>query len=133
VRLTVNPDTGSTFTGWTTGPCMLGVPCVVVMDTDQTIVSNFDLAPDRVTLSVDKPGGGERMATRDPAGMPCGPACASHDVRSTVLTLMVLAANVGARFDERRERPCHDVTGACVPTMDRNRTANTRLLGVSGG
>ena len=46
VRLRVNPDTGSIFTGWTTGPCMLGVPCVVVMDTDQTIIANFDLVPD---------------------------------------------------------------------------------------
>jgi hypothetical protein len=45
VRLTVNPDTGSIFTGWRTGPCMLGVPCVVVMDTDQTIVANFERAP----------------------------------------------------------------------------------------
>ncbi len=42
VRLTVNPDTGSVFTGWTTGPCMLGVPCTVLMDTDQTIIANFE-------------------------------------------------------------------------------------------
>jgi hypothetical protein len=46
VRLTVNPDTGSVFTGWRTGPCILGVPCVTVMDTDQTIVANFDRTPD---------------------------------------------------------------------------------------
>jgi uncharacterized repeat protein (TIGR02543 family) len=46
VRLRVNPDTGSNFTGWRTGPCMLGVPCFVTMDTDQTIIASFELAPD---------------------------------------------------------------------------------------
>jgi hypothetical protein len=45
VTLTVDPDPGSTFTGWVTGPCVAGVQCVVVMSTDQTIVAQFDLAP----------------------------------------------------------------------------------------
>jgi len=127
VRLTVNPDPGSTFTGWTTGPCMLGVPCVVVMDTDQTIVANFDLAPDRVSLSVDTSGGGEGTLTSDPAGTPCGPACQSNDF------VLMLAANVGSRVDEWWERLCHDESTPCVLTMNRDRTGGARFVEAGRG
>jgi len=131
VRLTVNPDTGSVFTGWTTGPCMLGVPCVVVMDTDQTIIANFDLASDLVTLSDDKSGGGTGTVTSDPAGVSCGGICRAEYARGTTVTLTAMP-DPGSLFEEWRGGPCDRTAGACVLLLDRDRSANARFGGGAG-
>jgi len=43
VTLTATADTGSTFTGWTTGGCTGTAPCTVTMDTARTINAGFAL------------------------------------------------------------------------------------------
>jgi hypothetical protein len=126
VRLAVNPDTGSTFTGWTTGPCMLGIPCIVVMDTDQTIVANFDLAPGVATLPIE-----DSRADGTVRGILAGVISGLRN--SFPSTVVAVTANVSSRVDTWRQEPCDDMSGACIPAIVHDRTANLRFIGVGGG
>ena len=46
-----------------------------VMIGDQTVVAQFDIVPDLVTLRVDKSGPGNGMVRSDPGGIACLPTC----------------------------------------------------------
>ena len=49
---------------------------------DQTVVAQFDIVPDLVTLSVDKSGPGNGTVTSDPAGMFL-PTCVAAGTQSS--------------------------------------------------
>ena len=57
---------------------------------DQTVVAQFDIVPDQVTLTVNKQGSGDGTVTSDPAGISCGPGCNTSQasyLRGTPVTL----------------------------------------------
>ena len=75
VTLTATPAAGSTLTGWAGPRCGGTGPCTITLDSDFTAFPVFDIAPDQVTLNVDKSGGGNRTLMSDLAGISCGPGC----------------------------------------------------------
>src|SRR6185503_7490899 len=75
VTLTATPAPGSTLTGWNGPRCGGTGPCTITLDSDFTAFPVFDIAPDQVTLNVDKSGGGNRTLMSDLAGISCGPGC----------------------------------------------------------
>jgi hypothetical protein len=87
---------------------------------DQTVVAQFDIAPDLVTLRVDKSGPGNGMVTSDPAGVACLPTCVIQFVRNTTVTLTPIAGG-DSKFDEWRGGVCDHLTGPCTLLMDQDR------------
>jgi hypothetical protein len=133
VTLTATAAPGSTFVGWMVGPCTGTQPCPVTMSTAQTVVAQFDLLPDLVTLSVNKSGPGVGTVTSAPAGIDCGGTCEFQFLRGTVVTLT--ATPIGnSVFAGWRGGPCEAFgTGPCMITMDDNRSANARFERFGGG
>ena len=133
VTLTATAAPGSTFVGWTAGPCTGTQPCPVTMTTAQTIVAQFDLLPDLVTLSVNNSGPGDGTVTSVPAGIDCGGTCQFQFVRGTVVTLTAVPIG-NSVFAGWRGGPCEPFgTGPCTITMDDNRSANARFERFGGG
>ena len=126
VTLTATPATGSTFIGWSNG-CTGTGSCDVTLTGDQTIVAQFDLVPDMVTLSVNTSGPGNGTVTSDQGGISCPSACVASFTRGTTVTLTPIASE-GSRFDEWRGGACNNQRGPCVLVMDDNRSANARFV-----
>ena len=85
VTLTAAPATGSTFIGWSNG-CTGTGSCDVTLTGDQTIVAQFDLVPDMVTLSVNTSGPGNGTVTSDQGGISCPSVCLASFTRGTTVT-----------------------------------------------
>jgi len=126
VTLTATPATGSTFIGWSNG-CTGTGSCDVTLTSDQTIVAQFDLVPDLVTLSVNTSGPGDGTVTSDQGGISCPSACMASFPRGTTVTLTPIPSE-GSRFDEWRGGACNNQRGPCVLVMDDNRSANARFV-----
>ena len=94
---------------------------------NQTVVAQFDIAPDQVTLRVDKSGPGSGMVTSDPAGVSCLPTCVVLFARNTAVTLTPIALGA-SRFDEWRGGSCDHLTGPCTVFMDQDRGENARFV-----
>jgi hypothetical protein len=126
VTLTATPVTGSTFIGWSNGCAGTG-SCDVTLNADQTIVAQFDIVPDLVTLTVNDSGPGQGTVSSAPAGIDCGGMCTFQFLRGTVVTLTA-APSGGSIFAGWRGDPCEAFgTGPCMITMDENRSANARF------
>ena len=135
VTLTATAAPGSTFVGWMAGPCTGTQPCPVTMSTAQTVVAQFDLLPDLVTLSVNKsgPGQGNGTVTSVPAGINCGGTCQFQFVRGTAVTLTAVSSG-NSIFAGWQGSPCEAFgTAPCLITMDDNRSANARFERFGGG
>ena len=126
VTLAATPATGSTFIGWSNG-CTGTGSCDVTLTSDQTIVAQFDLVPDLVTLSVNTSGPGDGTLTSDQGGISCPSACVASFTRGTTVTLTPIPSE-GSRFDEWRGGACNNQRGPCVLVMDDNRSANARFV-----
>lgn len=75
LTLTAIPNTGSTFTGWTNGPCTGTTPCIVRVTQNVSVVANFAAAPPppaAVPLTVTAVGAG--VVTSVPPGIACSGA-----------------------------------------------------------
>jgi hypothetical protein len=97
------------------------------MSTAQTVVAQFDLVPDLVTLSVNKSGPGVGTVTSAPAGIDCGGTCEFQFLRGTVITLTAVPIG-NSVFAGWRGGPCEAFgTAPCVITMNDNRSANARF------
>jgi len=125
VTLTATPSGGATFAGWSGGGCGGTGSCVTTMAGDQTIVAQFDAAPNLVTLSVNKVGSGDGVITSLPGGIDCGGACQATFTMGTVVTLTAVP-NGDSEFEEWEGGDCNG-NGACVLTMDQNRSVNARF------
>ena len=126
VTLTAAPATGSTFIGWSNG-CTGTGSCDVTLTGDQTIIAQFDLVPNVVTLSVNTSGPGNGTVTSDQGGISCPSACVVSFTRGTTVTLTPIPSE-GSRFDEWRGGVCNNQRGPCVLVMDDNRSANARFV-----
>ncbi len=102
VTLTANPAGGSTFAGWSGGGCGGTGNCTTTMAGDQTVVAQFDAAPDLVRLTVDKSGPGDGVVQSDPGGIDCGGTCNAGFPRGTTVTLRATPFE-GSNFDEWRD------------------------------
>ena len=105
----------------------MAASCDVTLISDQTIIAQFDLVPDVVTLSVNISGPGNGTVTSDQGGISCPSACVASFIRGTTVTLTPIPSE-GSRFDEWRGGACNNQRGPCVVVMDDNRSANARFV-----
>ena len=90
VTLSVTPDTGSDFTGWSGAGCSGTGDCVVTMDAARSVTATFTLETRH--LDVSKSGNGAGSVSSSPAGITCGATC-SHDYNyGIVVTLTATPA-----------------------------------------
>jgi hypothetical protein len=78
----------------------------VTLNADQTVVAQFDLVPDLVTLSVNTSGPGDGTVTSDPGGITCpnaGSASFARGTRVVTLTANPVGTSVFAGW---RGNPC---------------------------
>jgi hypothetical protein len=118
VTLNAVPDSGSTFVGWSGGPCSGTGACTIMMNTDQTVVATFDLSP---TLTIDKTGVGfGGTVTSTPPGIDCGIACSSSFATGTSVTLTATPF-LGFTFVGWSGAACSG-TDVCVVDLVQNET-----------
>lgn len=120
VTLTVTPDTGSTFTGWS-GACAGVGACMITMDTAKSVTANFTL--NTYALTVGKTGSGTGIVTSNVGGINCGASCSANFNYNTAVTLTATPAT-GSAF-AGWSGACTGA-GACTITMDADKsvTAN---------
>jgi len=130
VTLTATAAPGSTFVGWTAGPCTGTQPCPVVMSTGQTVVAQFDpivVPPDLVTLTVGKQGQGDGTVTSNPVGINCGLACMFSYQRGTTVTLTAVP-DEDSSFNDWHGGPCDNSSfPTCQLVMDDNQTVSAHF------
>ncbi len=87
ITLTAAPATGSTFTGWTAGPCEGTGACTVTITAATTVTATFTQSTNNFTLSVVETGTGTGTVTSSPAGINCGATCSASFASGTQITL----------------------------------------------
>ncbi|MGN6871816.1 MAG: InlB B-repeat-containing protein, partial [Solirubrobacteraceae bacterium] len=116
VTLTVAPDTGSTFTGWSGGGCSgTQTTCTVKMGANVSVTASFA----RIwTLSVVKAGAGSGSAGIDCSG---ARSCSVDAVDGTKLTLTA-AADAGSTFAGWSGGGCSGTQANCIVTLHSDQT-----------
>jgi Tol biopolymer transport system component len=115
ITLTANPGPNSTFTGWS-GDCTGTGTCQVTMDAARSVTATFALVPH--LLTVTKAGTGSGTVTSTPAGINCGPNCATAFPHGMSVTLTI-TADIGSSFTGW-SGDCTG-TGTCEVTMNAAR------------
>ena len=90
VTLTATPAEHSEFKGWS-GACTGAGTCEVTMSEAKSVSAEFAPKP-RFKLTVSDTGPGEGTVTSSPGGIACGASCEAEYERSTVVTLVPVAA-----------------------------------------
>jgi uncharacterized repeat protein (TIGR02543 family) len=95
VRLVATPIPGSRFVGWTGCTTLAGANCSVTLTANRTVTPTYR---DVTTVSLTKTGQG--TITSIPAGISCGPACASasFDFMRNVVVKLTPAPVIGWDF-----------------------------------
>ena len=97
---------------------------------DQTVVAQFDIIPDLVTLTVNKQGSGDGTVTSDPAGISCGPGCGTAQAsyqRGTTVTLTA-TADQGSSFNDWHGGPCDNSSAlTCQVGLNDNQTLSAHF------
>jgi hypothetical protein len=129
VSLTAQPDAGSIFVGWG-GACSGAGGCSVTMNAAQAVSARFD--PGTFTLNVGKTPLTSILGsvTSSPPGINCGLLCAGAAATFPSGTVVTLTATSGLLASFSGWSGDCAGTGACVLTMDGNKsvTANFGLL-----
>ena len=133
VKLTANPATGSSFTGWGPGACQASgtsPTCTVTMDQARTAQAGFTLEEQR-TLSVTKSATGTGTVASDPAGIDCGSACSEDYDYGTEVTLTATPGPnskfVGWSGD------CSGTSTTCTVAMSQARTVEANFTFLTNG
>ncbi|CAN5162204.1 hypothetical protein BH20ACI2_BH20ACI2_04410 [soil metagenome] len=115
VTLTVAPNVGSNFTGWSGGGCSGTGTCVVTLNAATTVNAGFVLQT--FPLSVVKAGTGAATATvvSTPAGISCGDDCDETYNFGSAIALTASTAP-GTTFNGWSGAGCSG-TGTCVVTV----------------
>ncbi len=136
VTLTAAPDSTSRFVGFSSNCApVAGVPtqCKITLTTDATVTTTFTATK---LLTVSKAGAGTGTVTSSPAGISCGPTCASasqpFDVGTTV-TLTATAAG-GSVFSSYSANctPVPNVPSQCTIAMSAAATVTATFTGPPG-
>lgn len=136
VNLTATPATNSLFTGWSGGGCSGTGLCFVTMDSAKTVVANFALV--QQTLTVTSLAGAAGTVTTMPSGISCPPTCSASYDHGTLVVLTAIPATNNV-FTGWSGGGCSGTVPLCAVTMDtaRNVTAyfdqGTFVLGVTTG
>jgi hypothetical protein len=121
VTLTATPSAGSTFTAWS-GACSGAGACVVTMDGNKSVTATFTLVPQTYTLTLGTTGTGSGTVTASPTG----PSYAAG-------TLVTVTANPSAGSTFTGWSGACSGTGACIVTMDANKTVTATFSLAAAG
>jgi len=117
VTLIAAPATGSTFSGWSGGPCSGTSPCTLVMSAAASVNATFvQSAPATASLTVTTTGPATGTVTSSPAGIACGATCSTSFATGTPVTLTATPA-AGFSFAGWNGDGCSGL-GSCVVTVD---------------
>ena len=131
VTLTPVTPIGTTFNGWTGGPCDgMNGPCAFTVTADVSMTASFTLQ--QRTLTVTKGGTGTGTVTSNPAGISCGATCGSDnaDFDYGQMVTLTAAPDATSNFTGWSGGGCGGVVmSQCTVTMTqaRNVTANFTL------
>ena len=86
VTLAASPTAGSSFTGWTSGPCTGTGDCTVTISAATAVTATFDIAA-ASSLTVSRAGAGTGTVSSSPAGIDCGSTCSFVFTSGTAVSL----------------------------------------------
>jgi Divergent InlB B-repeat domain len=119
VTLTATPQSGFTFTGWTSADPGVSCPgtgtCTVTMSQARAVTATF--APISYQLSLSKAGAGTGTVTSAPAGINCNAACPSGSAFFVQNTQVTLTATAGTNSAFSGWSGDCTGTGTCQVTM----------------
>ena len=118
--LTAVAAPGSTFTGWTSGPCIgtTTSPCVVPVVAATTVNAQFDLLPQVLTVTVTGAGTGTVTSVVAPP-INCPGTCTQTYPANTVVTLTATPTGTSSFTGWSGGVPACSGTGACTVTMNQ--------------
>jgi hypothetical protein len=128
VTLTADPDTGSTFSGWS-GDCSGTGDCEITMDAQKTITATFETQLD-LQLTVNKDGTGFGRISSSPAGIDCGQDCSASFAPDSLVTL---TADPDESSTFNGWSGACSGTGDCEVTMDTAKTVTATFTATIGG
>ena len=113
VTLTATAGTDSVFTGWS-GDCSGLAACTVTVDRAMSVAARFSEKLSAVVVT--KNGTGSGTVTSSPAGIDCGPTCASGFAPLSTVTLTAVAGP-GSTFTGWSGGGCTGTNAVCTLTM----------------
>jgi len=128
VTLSVTPNPGSTFTGWS-GDCTGTGNCTVVMGQARNVRASFDT--NTVTISITKSGNGTGRVTSTPSGLACGSICSvSFPLGSEVI--LKATPSEGSVFSQWLD-DCSGTRTTCTVDTDEDKEVEAKFSLSSGG
>ena len=126
VTLTATPAEHSEFKGWS-GACTGAGTCEVTMSEAKSVSAEFAPKP-RFKLTVSDTGPGEGTVTSSPGGIACGASCEAEYERSTVVTLVPVAAE---HSEFKGWSGACTGTGTCEVTMSEAKSVGAEFVQVA--
>jgi Tol biopolymer transport system component len=123
VTLTANPNSSSTFTGWS-GDCSGTGTCSVTMNADHTVDAQF--TPQTQHLTVIRSGSGSGTVSGGPIS--CPTTCSADPAYGSTVNLTA-NADPGSRFAGWSGSGCSG-TGTCSLTMNADHTVTAQFITV---
>jgi hypothetical protein len=128
VVLVADPDSGSTFVGWSGAGCSGTQSCIVPMNADQNVTATFAALPPPVkyTVNVHVAGGGTGSVHDTNFHISCPSACsATYDPGSEVV--LVADPDSGSTFVGWSGAGCSG-TQSCIVTMNADQNVTATFL-----
>jgi hypothetical protein len=113
VTLSAEPETGSSFAGWSGGGCGGTGACAVTIEASVTVSASFTM--NSYALLVETEGAGSGTVFSDPAGIECGEDC-SEDYTHGMDVVLTAFPDDGFAFAGWEGAGCEGL-GACAFTI----------------
>jgi hypothetical protein len=122
VTLTVTPDSGHSFVGWSGGGCSGTGSCISTVNADTTVTATFTPPPqpNNYHLTTLKSGKGTGTVSSSPSGIDCGSSCSATYTAGTTVTLAA-APDTGKTFAGWSGGGCSG-KGTCVVNANADTT-----------
>ena len=125
VQLAAHAAPGSSFAGWSSGPCAQNVnPCIFTLNSATAVTATF-VQP--FHLSVEKQGSGTGTVTSDGPGIWCGDICGATFESGTTVALWA-SPSEGSRFGGWSSGPCGVSDNPCLVSMNASQSVTAEFV-----
>jgi List-Bact-rpt repeat protein len=133
VVLVADPDSGSTFAGWSGAGCSGTESCIVTMNAAETVTATFVVIPPPVeyTLTVHVAGGGTGSVNDTNYHILCPSSC-SYTYGQGAEVVLVADADSGSNFAGWSGAGCSG-TQSCIVTMNADQAVTATFLAPGHG